>query len=420
MASLVSQYESAAIYYAVLGKNASVSTIDYFAQQLQLGNKTDVQFITGLLASADGVARFGTKTPTETLQTIYTNIHGVAATPDAIAALLASGDSIGTIVNDLINGLAGYLGSDSITLSQQTYFDTKIKGALFPSSSTGSAGSGASDVAAIYHVLGAGLSTSGLNYWGGVINAGTATIDKVAQAFVNDRSYLTSLSNEDFVARIFQYGFERAPSSAEASSYLALLEGGATRGSVVVDIIESLRGGVAPTDATAQAHFNAITSVYTPGQLPALNIQEQVAAIYLGVPGRGIDAQGLDTWGKIFASGSLTSTALTAKLLSSTEFQQKGGQLTGDAFIQHVYTLVHGVAATVGQLATYSALGSDKSVITQAIINDLRSSTATDAVTVTQQHAFEADIGTSLLYKTAANLTVTGGGGNATGTVNMA
>lgn len=418
MASLVSQYESAAIYYAVLGKNASVSTIDYFAQQLQLGNKTDVQFITGLLASADGVARFGTKTPTETLQTIYTNIHGVAATPDAIAALLASGDSIGTIVNDLINGLAGYLGSDSITLSQQTYFDTKIKGALFPSSSTGSAGSGASDVAAIYHVLGAGLSTSGLNYWGGVINAGTATIDKVAQAFVNDRSYLTSLSNEDFVARIFQYGFERAPSSAEASSYLALLEGGATRGSVVVDIIESLRGGVAPTDATAQAHFNAITSVYTPGQLPALNIQEQVAAIYLGVPGRGIDAQGLDTWGKIFASGSLTSTALTAKLLSSTEFQQKGGQLTGDAFIQHVYTLVHGVAATVGQLATYSALGSDKSVITQAIINDLRSSTATDAVTVTQQHAFEADIGTSLLYKTAANLTVTGGGGNATGTVN--
>ncbi|CAI1721654.1 beta strand repeat-containing protein [Serratia proteamaculans] len=418
MASLVSQYESAAIYYAVLGKNASVSTIDYFAQQLQLGNKTDVQFITGLLASADGVARFGTKTPTETLQTIYTNIHGVAATPDAIAALLASGDSVGTIVNDLINGLAGYLGSDSITLSQQTYFDTKIKGALFPSSSTGSAGSGASDVAAIYHVLGAGLSTSGLNYWGGVINAGTATIDKVAQAFVNDRSYLTSLSNEDFVARIFQYGFERAPSSAEASSYLALLEGGATRGSVVVDIIESLRGGVAPTDATAQAHFNAITSVYTPGQLPALNIQEQVAAIYLGVPGRGIDAQGLDTWGKIFASGSLTSTALTAKLLSSTEFQQKGGQLTGDAFIQHVYTLVHGVAATVGQLATYSALGSDKSVITQAIINDLRSSTATDAVTVTQQHAFEADIGTSLLYKTAANLTVTSGGGNATGTVN--
>lgn len=418
MASLVSQYESAAIYYAVLGKNASTSAIDYFAQQLQLGNKTDLQFINGLLASADGIARFGTKTPTEILQTIYTNIHGVAASSGVIADLLGTGDSIGTIVHGLIDDLTGYLGSDSATLTQQSYFDAKIKSALFPSSSAGSAGTGASDVAAIYHVLGAGLSTSGLNYWGGALNAGTTTIDKVAQAFVNDRSYLTSLSNEDFVARIFQYGFERAPSSAEASSYLALLNGGATRGSVVVDIIEALRGGVAPTDATAQSHFNAITSVYTPGQLPALNIQEQVAAIYLGVPGRGIDAQALDTWGKIFASGSLTSTALTAKLLGSTEFQQKGGQLSGDAFIQHVYTLVHGVAATTAQLAAYSALGSDKSVITQAIINDLRTSIATDAATVTQQHGFEFDIGTSLLYKTAASLTATAAGGNATGTVN--
>ncbi len=250
------------------------------------------------------------------------------------------------------------------------------------------------------------------------MNGGVTTLDKVAQTFVNDRVYLTSLSNADFVARIFQYGFERAPTTAESSSYLALLDGGATRGSVVVDIIEALRGSVAPSDATAQAHFNAITSVYAPGQLPALNIQEQVAAIYLGVPGRGIDAQALDTWGKILSSGSLTSTTLTAKLLSSSEFQQKGAQLTGDDFIQHVYTLVHGIAATTAQLALYSGLGGDKSVITQAIINDLRNSTATDAVTVTQQHAFEFDIGTSLLYKTAASLTTTAAGGNATGTVN--
>ncbi|WP_180548983.1 DUF4214 domain-containing protein, partial [Staphylococcus haemolyticus] len=174
-----------------------------------------------------------------------------------IADLLGTGDSIGTIVHGSIDDLTGYLGSDSATLTQQSYFDAKIKSALFPSSSAGSAGTGASDVAAIYHVLGAGLSTSGLNSWGGALNAGTTTIDKVAEAFVNDRSYLTSLSNEDFVARIFQDGFERAPSSAEASSYLALLNGGATRGSVVVDIIEALRGGVAPTDATAQSHFNA-------------------------------------------------------------------------------------------------------------------------------------------------------------------
>ena len=112
-----------------------------------------------------------------------------------------------------------------------------------------------------------------------------------------------------------------------------------------------------------------------------------------------------------------TFTSLTTKLLTSVEFQKKGAQLTGTDFIQHVYTGVHGVAATPAQIALYSGL-TDKAAITTAIINDLRNSTATDNTTVAQQHAFEYDIGSSLVYKTAASLTTTAAGGNATGTVN--
>ncbi|RMN21663.1 hypothetical protein ALQ63_02337 [Serratia plymuthica] len=92
--------------------------------------------------------------------------------------------------------------------------------------------------------------------------------------------------------------------------------------------------------------------------------------------------------------------------------------ITLNDYIQLVYTDVHGVAGTAAQLAPYVALGTNKSAITLAIINDLRNSTATDTTTVTQQHGFEFDIGTSLLYKTAASLTTTAAGGNATGTVN--
>ncbi|BEN05576.1 hypothetical protein SMETH9_09020 [Serratia marcescens] len=114
----------------------------------------------------------------------------------------------------------------------------------------------------------------------------------------------------------------------------------------------------------------------------------------------------------------MTYKGFIGTILKSSEFQKKGAQLTGDDFIQHVYTGVHGVAATAAQLLAYSSLGTDKALITQAIINDLRNSTATDVTTVTQQHGFEYDIGTSLLYKTAASLTATAAGGNATGTVN--
>ncbi|WAY99369.1 DUF4214 domain-containing protein, partial [Serratia marcescens] len=112
-----------------------------------------------------------------------------------------------------------------------------------------------------------------------------------------------------------------------------------------------------------------------------------------------------------------TYAQVITTLINSAESQKKGAQLTGDDFVQHIFTLVHGTAATAAQLASYGALGS-KTAITQAIINDLRSSVATDSATVTQQHGFEYDIGTSLLYKTAASLTATAAGGNATGTVN--
>ncbi len=177
-----------------------------------------------------------------------------------------------------------------------------------------------------------------------------------------------------------------------------------------------MKGTVASSDAAAQAHFNGALTVYNPGQLAGLSYQEQVSSIYLAVPGRNIDASGVDPYSKSLAAGQ-TFNSLISTLLASSEFQRKGAQLTGNDFVQHVYTAVHGTAATAAQLAQYSGLA-NKSLIVSAIINDLRTSVATDNATVTQQHAFEYDIGSSLLYKTAATLSVTSGGGNATGTVN--
>ncbi|WP_348254032.1 hypothetical protein, partial [Salmonella enterica] len=72
-----------------------------------------------------------------------------------------------------------------------------------------------------------------------------------------------------------------------------------------------------------------------------LNYQEQAAAVFLAVPERGIDAVGLDSWSKYLASGAAYTKFITSAL-ASDEFQRKGAQLTGDNFIQHVYTAVHG------------------------------------------------------------------------------
>lgn len=274
-----------------------------------------------------------------------------------------------------------------------------------------------SDALALYYLAGIDPVTSTVITLGTQINTSAQTFSQVANKFVTDRAALNSLSNTDFINKVFNEAYERAPSSSEFSALNAILSAGGTKGDVLINIINGLRGTVGSGDTAAQQFFLNETQPDAAGQLAGLAAREQVASIYLAVPQRDVDAQGLDDWSNYLGKHGNTFASLTTKLLTSVEFQKKGAQLTGTDFIQHVYTGVHGVAATPAQIALYSGL-TDKGAITTAIINDLRNSTATDATTVTQQHGFEYDIGTSLLYKTAASLTATAAGGNATGTVN--
>lgn len=414
MASLASQQTAAALYYAVIGKNASADAYDFFGKQLETGSKTIASLTASLLSSAEGTARFSGKTLEQTITQVYTSVHGSAPSPSELADLVATGSASAALAK-LVDDLLHYEGFDTAILAQQSAFENVVDTALYPVTQT-SASAGSANVQALYYSLGQVQVQSGINYWGTVLANGTKTFAEVANIFANSSPTLTGLSNSDFVSLVFQSTYGRAASSAELNQYLSELTGGSTRGQVLTEVITGIRGSVASGDTAAQTNFNAATKVYLPGELPALNLQEQAASIYLAIPDRGIDARALDTWSKVLASGT-NFTALNAKLIATPEFQTKGAQLTGDAFIQHVFTAVHGVAATVAQLAAYSGLGS-KEAISAAIINDLRNSIATDNTTVSQQHAFEADIGNSLLYKTAAALSTSAANGNATGSVN--
>ncbi|WP_412548253.1 beta strand repeat-containing protein [Serratia nevei] len=313
--------------------------------------------------------------------------------------------------------MLNYSGFDTGTLTSQSNFDAQLNNVLFPGTSAAGSGPGVSDALALYYLAGIDPVTSTVITLGTQINTSAQTFSQVANKFVTDRAALNSLSNTDFINKVFNEAYERAPSSSEFSALNAILSGGGTKGDVLINIINGLRGTVGSGDTAAQQFFLNETQPDSAGQLAGLAAREQVASIYLAVPLRNVDAQGLDDWSNYLGKHGNTFTSLTTKLLTSVEFQKKGAQLTGTDFIQHVYTGVHGVAATPAQIALYSGL-TDKAAITTAIINDLRNSTATDNTTVAQQHAFEYDIGSSLVYKTAASLTTTAAGGNATGTVN--
>ncbi|UBI65169.1 DUF4214 domain-containing protein [Serratia sp. HRI] len=416
MASLVYQKEAAALLLAVLGQNASPSVFDTVGNQIEKGQTTAQAYISSLLSSSAGQALYASKTDVEILQSIYTSVYGSSPTTAQLQAILA-GSTLNDAISSAVNSLLNHSGFDTGTLTSQSNFDAQLNNVLFPGTSAAGSGPGVSDALALYYLAGIDPVTSTVITLGTQINTSAQTFSQVANKFVTDRAALNSLSNTDFINKVFNEAYERAPSSSEFSALNAILSGGGTKGDVLINIINGLRGTVGSGDTAAQQFFLNETQPDSAGQLAGLAAREQVASIYLAVPLRDVDAQGLDDWSNYLGKHGNTFTSLTTKLLTSVEFQKKGAQLTGTDFIQHVYTGVHGVAATPAQIALYSGL-TDKAAITTAIINDLRNSTATDNTTVAQQHAFEYDIGSSLVYKTAASLTTTAAGGNATGTVN--
>lgn len=418
MASLELHQKSVALLYAVLGQKSTPAAFDLVAASIERGEISFADYVQSLLSGSSGITLYGGQTNSQILSTIYSNVHGEGPSTEILNSYLGNGLSLSQNLVSIINGLLDYNGFDTAELGDQTTFINTVNTILYPSNGTASNGSGASDVLALTYVLGLKATVPNITTFGEALNNGTKTLLQVAAKYYNDRPTLVKATDSVFVSSVFKAGFLRDPTTAELNSYLAELTGGASRPQVIIDIINSLRDTVGSGDTAAQAIFDARTKAYAPGELPALSLQEQVATVYLAVASRGIDAVGLDGYTKPLAAGIIDNTGLITRLLASEEFQRKGAQLTGDDFIQHVYTNVHGAAASAAQLAIYAALGSNKTAITQAIINDLRTSTATDATTVTQQHGFEFDIGTSLLYKTAASLTATAAGGNATGTVN--
>nr|WP_308529983.1 DUF4214 domain-containing protein [uncultured Serratia sp.] len=231
-------------------------------------------------------------------------------------------------------------------------------------------------------------------------------------------------SDLQILRTIYTKVFGSAPSDTTLQGYLT----GTTLSGAVYNVIDLLLNNKAFDSATlaAQSSFenhldsmlfnNYGTTAWNQWSV-ALPSQEQVASVYLAVANRSADSNGLNYWTSYLLQPGKTFQSLVQSLISSPEFQQKGANLTGDAFITYVYQGVYGSAPSAADLALYRALP-NKMAITSAIINDLRTSTASDVASVTEQHAFEYAIGTSLLYKTTAVLTTTAAGGNATGTIN--
>ncbi|MBH2883134.1 beta strand repeat-containing protein [Serratia ureilytica] len=419
MASLAVQTNVVAMYYAILGQKPSEAFFDIQGQNIQYGLQTTSDFVNSVLTSTDGQALYAGKSDSDILTAVYTKAYGVAPTAAVLSGYLTNGDTLAQNIASLTINLITYNGFDSTLLSQQQAFQQILNTALYAGDGAAT-GLGGTTVKGIAYIMGTYPTDAILQSIGTGINGGTATEIDAATALLQLRPGLVTATATNFVKSIFKAGYLRDPTTTELNTYLNELTSGASRAQVIVNVYDTLKAITSGSDLAAKQKLVLSSPSYNDGYLPAnMTNKEQLASLYLSVFDRQIDALGLSSYTRQLERGAKNYDGIIKEFLVSREFGihfPKG--ITLSDYIQLIYTDVHGVAGTAAQLAPYIALGTDKTAITLAIINDLRNSTATDVTTVTQQHGFEFDIGTSLLYKTAASLTATAAGGNATGSVN--
>ncbi|MBJ2103523.1 hypothetical protein [Serratia ureilytica] len=324
MSLLKLQQDVAILFYATLGKKADDNALIYFAKQLEKGTYNQSELADLFIRSADGRHLYDNLNTADKVKSLYHNASGISPGPDTVAQWVKQvddGKSLGQLTQELITQLSGYSGPDKTTLAQQQHIENTIATTLYPAFVLAAEHApAAADIQGIYYVLGSMIDATAVNYWGSVLAGGHQTAAQIATYFTTIKPYITSLSHEDFVKRIFFKAFGNQASADEVQKYVAGLNvGSETRGEVIMRVITDIRADT--QHETAKSHFLAATHVYAPGERPDLLYGETVMSFYLTVAGVSADATALDTFSRLLASGT-SSVELLKMLANARQFQE--------------------------------------------------------------------------------------------------
>jgi len=368
MNNLLAQHQVAAIYQAMLGKKADLATLNYFGYKIASEQLSLSGLANSFTLAQDGKNRYDGLNDNEKINYIYANITGTqpdAATLAKLVAQIQHGTALGSIAVTIVNQIESYNGSDETTLSQQAYLQKNINTTLFPAFDKSTEFSPfAADIQAAYYVLGAAQVSSGINYWADKLINTHNNLDKIAQVFINDRSQLLKLSDEDFVRKIFHNTFGSNATAQDIINYASGLQNHTeTRGEVVVRMIHDIRND--NDHPAAKQLFTAATHVYLAGELPALQYQEVVASFYITIAKSSVPASALDTYSKMLAAG--TTEAQLLKILSaSSQFS------TAEDYGVIYQRLYYSTLTAAESQAILLKAGNDKLTATLLVINAFR------------------------------------------------
>ena len=316
-------------------------------------------------------------------------------------AQVDAGTPLGSLTTQLITETKNYAGSDAAPLSQQQHLENVINTTLYPSQiELPSQISAAENVQGMYYLLGSMVNSAAIDYWSGILDSGKKTAVEMANYFVSLKGYISSLSNEDFVKKIFSQAFGTTANSTDLQKYVSGLNSlSETRGDVMMRMMDDIRNDT--SHDVARQNFAAATHVYAPGELPDAKYAEVVMSLYLTVAGVSADAAAIDSFSRLLAGGKTQAEVLT--ILAKTDLFRNAGDF------QSIYIKLYGspLDSTSAQAILLKA-GNDKVKATSLIIDAFREGkypldnhpTPPPAILL---HDYEVNLGAALGYQKTFN-----------------
>lgn len=226
----------ARIYYAAFGSIGDVSGLAYWAAQIR-GGASEISVIQGFEQSPQFVA-YAAMSNSDFVTTVYEQTLGRAPDSSGLSywtGLLSSGTDRSALLLSMAN--VPELRQDLLT----TQGDTTD-----------------AEVYRLYTAaLGRTPDTSGLDYWSGVLSAGTSAL-QIAQGFIASPEYQQTyggLANAGFVNALYENVLGRAADTTGAAYWNTALQSGTSRASVLLNFSDSLENR---TGTAAATHANWI------------------------------------------------------------------------------------------------------------------------------------------------------------------
>ncbi|RJF58130.1 DUF4214 domain-containing protein [Serratia inhibens] len=430
MASLISQKTSVALIWSILERNTTSETYEYVGRLIERGGESAVvAYTTALFNSEEGTALYSGRSDEEILNIIYSRVYAVPAEQQVIDAYLSNGKTIAENTSEIIIGLLSYSGTDHGVVDAQSVFDSKINKIMVTWDGQPVNGSGIIEMRGVNYLLGASPDNEEMAAWGNKIDNHEVTLSEGIAHFLILSPEMNNGTDEFFISKLFDNAIDRAPSVTEKEAYLTQLAEGVSRNSIISDMLDDLKNSTEPVNGkNHDAYIHAVTG-YIPGELPGVNYQEQMVAIYLALPHRDIDNKALVYYGRILEKGK-SYHDLIDFLIGTKEFQNKGANLNGIDYLKHVFSALYPNENAVNYEKLWESLESkSKSEIVEILLNEFRYKSDYSSELIVgvlkfssnyyaQSANFEEKIGNILGYKTTATLSSGSKDYSVIGTVN--